>query len=137
MGSSAGSYRVCPGCPQQPNLQETKTQAELLLKLQTTAAQQAQETLKGKTQVLLSKTKNFRIQEWITMYVLSLETPSESKKPARTNQNKDISLVGTSSNNKENRVEEGHAKTQENKATVQTPTLTQQVNNSRKLQVKD
>ena len=49
MGSSAGSYRVCPGCPQQPNLQETKTQAELLLKLQTTAAQQAQETLKGKT----------------------------------------------------------------------------------------
>ena len=69
------------------------------------------------------------------MYVLSLETPSESKKPARTNQSKDISLVGTSSNNKENRVEEGHAKTQENKATVQT--LTQQVNNSRKLQVKD
>ena len=68
-------------------------------------------------------------------YVISLETPSESKKPARTNQNKDISIVGTSSNNKENRVEEGHAaKTQENKATVLT---TQQVNNSRKLQVKD
>ena len=134
MGSSAGSYRVCPGCPQQPNLQETKTQAELLLKLQTTAAQQAQETLKGKTQVLLSKTKNFRIQEWIIVLLYS-ETPSESKKPARTNQSKDISLVGTSSNNKENRVEEGHAKTQENKATVQT--LTQQVNNSRKLQVND
>ena len=67
--------------------------------------------------------------------LLYSETPSESKKPARTNQSKDISLVGTSSNNKENRVEEGHAKTQENKATVQT--LTQQVNNSRKLQVKD
>ena len=69
------------------------------------------------------------------MYILLYsEIPSESKKPARTNQSKDISLVGTSSNNKENRVEEGHAKTQENKATVLT---TQQVNNSRKLQVKD
>ena len=77
------------------------------------------------------KTSGFRNELPCT---ISLETPSESKKPARTNQNKDISIVGTSSNNKENRVEEVHAKTQENKATVLT---TQQVNNSRKLQVKD